>query len=114
MEKLVKYKKAVEKILEKQIGFPTAYYPNLKDLLVIDKTKRHFMIITFGWDNEKEYVNEIKFHIEVNNKEKVIIHENITDIEILDLLLDKKIAENDILDGLEETFPKEKVNSKAA
>ncbi|MEM1121560.1 MAG: element excision factor XisI family protein [Bacteroidota bacterium] len=114
MERLTKYKKAVEQILGDQVNFPTDFYPHLKDLLVIDKQKNHFMVVTFGWDNEREYVNEIKFHVEVNRSRKVIIHENITDIELLDLLIEGQIKEEDILDGLEETFPRDNTNQKAA
>lgn len=81
---------------------------------MINEDREHFMVVTFGWDNQQEHVNEIKFHLEINKKGQVIIHENITDIEILDLLIEHKIAEKDILDGLELTFPSNNVNSKAA
>lgn len=113
MDKVKKYKTIVTKVLNKKLRFPTSYYPNLTDILVMDKEKNHFFVQTFGWD-KKKYVNNPTYHLEVTEKGKVLIHLNTTDIQIEDILLENKIAEGDILDGMAETFPKSKIDSKAA
>lgn len=114
MEKIKKYQKIVEKVLKKRLRFPTSYNPNLKDVLLIDKPKNHFILLTFGWDTNAEYVNSHTFHIEVNKKGKVLIHENNTDVQIDEILIANKIADEDLLDGAEETFPRELADSIAA
>jgi len=114
MEKIKKYQKIIEKVLNERLRFPTSYYPNLKDILVIDKEKNHFIVITFGWDNQQEYVNNSTFHLEVTKKGKVLIHENNTDVQIDEILLANKIADEDLLDGLEVTYPRKQVDCKAA
>ena len=114
MEKVKKYQKIVEKVLEERLRFPTSYNPHLKDILVIDKEKKHFMVITFGWDNQEEYVNSPIFHIEVTKSGKVLIRDNNTDVQIDEILIANKIADKDILDGMEAIYPKTLADSKAA
>jgi len=114
MEKIKKYQKIVEKVLNERLRFPTPYSPNLKDILVIDKERKHFMVITFGWDNQKEYVNSPIFHLEVTKNGKVLIHDNNTDVQIDEILLENKIADKDLLDGMEETYPRTLADTKAA
>ena len=43
MDKIKKYQKIVEKVLEKRMGFPTEDFPNIKDILLISKDKLQFM-----------------------------------------------------------------------
>lgn len=113
MDKVKKYQTIVEKVLKNNLRFPTTYHPNLTDVLVVDKEKKHFIVQTFGWEGKK-YVNNPTYHLEVSKKGKVLVHLNTTDTQIEEILIENKIAEKDVLDGMAETFPKEKVNSKAA
>ena len=113
MDKIKKYQKIVEKVLEKRMGFPTEDFPNIKDILLISKDKLQFIQLTFGWIKEK-YTHYPAFHIEITLEGKIYIHQNRTDVLIDELLMEQGVPEIDILDGMDETFPRKLADSKAA
>ncbi len=113
MDKIKKYQKIVEQVLNSKIGFPTEDFPNIKDILLISKDKMHYLQLTFGWDKE-EYNHYPAYHIEVTRDGKIYIHQNRTDVLIDELLMEQGVPEIDILDGMDETFPRKLADSKAA
>lgn len=114
MVKLKKYQKIVEEVLLNRMGFPTKEFPHLKDELLISRDGMSFIQITFGWNRQKKYTHFAAFHLEITNQGKILVHQNRTDALIDELLMEKGVAEKDILDGFEETYPEENTKSKAA
>ena len=72
-----------------------------------------FIQLTFGWIKEK-YTHYPAFHIEITLEGKIYIHQNRTDVLIDELLMEQGVPEIDILDGMDETFPRKLADSKAA
>lgn len=93
METLNKHKNIVKSVLNNHLGFPTRDYPYLQDQLIIDPIEQHFIQIVYGWKNY-DYVHHVVFHIEVKEDGKVWIHENRTDVNIEEELMEMGISED--------------------
>ena len=48
MDRLNKYKKIVQKLLQEHKSLPNQTFPNLEHLLLIDAKKQHFILFTVG------------------------------------------------------------------
>lgn len=103
MDKLKKYKKIVEKVLQEQVQLPTKDFPNTQDLLIIDAKKEHFLQVTMGWDRGT-YEHFMAYHVEVKADGKVWIHELRTDVEIDKMLIEKGVDKQDIVGGMIEPY----------
>lgn len=99
MDKLTQYKKIVEEVLQNHVHLPTRDFPNVKDILVIDKDKKHFLQISMGWDRE-QYAHDTIYHLEVKDNGKIWIHELNTDVEVREELIEKGVAAEDIIRGM--------------
>ncbi len=113
MEKIKKYQTIVEKILKERVAFPNKQFPNLKDMLIIDEKKSHFVLMSVGWDNQ-EYIHQVLFHLEVKLDGKIWIHENRTDLPIDEILITNSVEAIDILAGMIEPYSIDVSNTKAA
>ena len=94
MEILTKYKHIIKEILEDFAKTTIANLPDVKTKLIIDKNDNHFILLDIGWQ-EDEFIHEWVFHIEIK-EDKVWIHEDTTDANIAQMLIDAGIDESDI------------------
>jgi hypothetical protein len=95
MDKLTKYRNAVQLALNhftKGSSLPPQY---LKDVTVSDAVNDRYAVITQGWD-KGEYVNELTAEIDIVEG-KVLIQSNNTDIGIKQLLLENGVDASDIV-----------------
>lgn len=113
MEKIKKYQTIAEKILKERVAFPNKQFPDLKDMLIIDEQKSHFVLMSAGWDNQ-EYVHQVLFHLEVKLDGKIWIHENRTDLPIDEIMIANGVDTTDIIAGMIEPYSIDSSNTKAA
>lgn len=113
MDKIIKYQKIIEKVLNNHVLLPSSQFPDIQDLLLIDRDKWHFIQLTVGWNNQ-DYIHQIAFHVEVKSDGKVWIHENRTDILIDEELINEGIASNDIIIGMIEPYSKNEMGTQVA
>jgi hypothetical protein len=95
MDKLARYRNAVQQALNhftKGTYLPPQY---LKDVTLFDVVNDRYAVITQGWD-KGEYVNELTAEVDIVHG-KVLIQFNNTDIRIKQLLLENGVAESDIV-----------------
>ena len=107
------YQKIVEQVLRKHIQLPSSQFPAIQDILIIDSDKRHFIVLSMGW-NDQKYIHQVAFHIEVKSNGQVWIHENRTDVLIDEELINEGIPAKNIIPGMLEGYPERGVDTQAA
>jgi XisI protein len=95
MDKITQYKKAVKEILEVLASRIPVNRPTLKKHLVIDDAKNEYILVSLG-PNEVKYYYNVLVHLEIKDG-KILIHEENIDPTIYERLMDKGIAEKDIV-----------------
>jgi XisI protein len=95
MDKITQYKKAIKEILEVLASRIPVNRPTLKKHLVIDDAKNEYILVSLG-PNEVKYYYNVLVHLEIKDG-KILIHEENIDPTIYERLMDKGIAEKDIV-----------------
>lgn len=95
MDKITLYKKAIKEILEVLASRIPVNRPTLKKHLVIDDSKNEYILVSLG-PNEAKYYYNVLVHLEIKDG-KILIHEENIDPTIYERLMDKGIAEKDIV-----------------
>lgn len=103
MDKLKKYQQIVEEVLREQVQLPTRDFPNVRDILVIDAKKEHFIQIAMGWDRGS-YDHFPAYHLEVTADAKIWVHELRTNVPIDEILVEKGVEATDIIAGMIEPY----------
>lgn len=94
MEIKTKYSQIIKSKLNEIAQSSIANLPDLKTELIIDKNKNHYILLDMGWQ-DNEFIHEWVFHIEIKN-DKVWVHEDMTDVNIAQELIDAGINASDI------------------
>lgn len=97
MDKIKKYKTTLEDIFKYQASIQVSNTPNTKMHLFIGQEKEHFILMNIGWQG-KRYHHTLFFNVEIINN-KIWIHEDNTDIDLVGKLLDSGIPKSDIVLG---------------
>lgn len=97
MDKITKYRQALEKYLSHRASLQLASSPGAKAHLVIDREKDEYVLLWLGW-TESKYKHSLMFHFQIVGG-KVWIHENRTDIDLVKVLTDEGVAQKDIVLG---------------
>lgn len=71
--------------------------PGAKSHLVIDREKLEFLLLWIGWTGSS-YKHGLMFHLQIVDG-KVWIHENRTDIDLGEVLIELGISKSDIIAG---------------
>lgn len=95
MEKVNKYQQIIRRVLENHLRDSIANMPEVRSELIIDEAEHHFILLDIGW-NDKKYIHEWVFHIEIKDN-KIWIHEDLTDTGIAKELVENDIPESDII-----------------
>ena len=101
MDKTIKYQKAILDLFQDYDKF-WGQSGGLQNRIIADTIQNAFAMISFGWQNEETYTHLLCFHIEII-KGKVWIHENNTEALIADELVEKGVAQEDIILGFLES-----------
>jgi XisI protein len=101
MDKTIKYQHAILELFKEYDKF-WGHSGGLQNRIIADTQQNAFVMIAFGWQNEESYVHLLCFHIEIING-KVWVHENNTEAMIVNELVEKGVAEEDIILGFIES-----------
>lgn len=91
MEKIVHYDQIITELL-KEWCLDSPY-----DHVLIDRQKHHYQWLRAGYDSHNQYFFRVRMHFWLNEKGKICILENQTDIEVGDDLMQKGVPKSDIL-----------------
>ena len=97
MDKTIKYQQAILELFEEYDKF-WGDSGGLQNRIIADTRQNAFVLIAFGWQNEETYTHLLCFHIEIING-KVWVHENNTEALIVNELVEKGVASEDIVLG---------------
>lgn len=95
MDNILKYKTAIQEILQERVSYPNEHYPYYKDLIIMDEAQNHFIHIFTGWE-EGDFFYDVLMHLAIE-EDKVMIYENNTDVPLEENLVQYGISEKDIL-----------------
>jgi hypothetical protein len=101
MDKTIKYQHAILELFEEYDKF-WGHSGGLQNRIIADKQQNAFVMIAFGWQNEESYTHLLCFHIEIING-KVWVRENNTEALIVNELIEKGVAAEDIILGFIES-----------
>ena len=95
MDKIKKYRKALKDILVRHSKIKFENMPLVKSEVIIDTNKRHFVLMDMGWSN-LGFIHKWVFHLEIK-EDKVYLHKNMTDFDIVEALIENGIKKTDIV-----------------
>jgi XisI protein len=98
MEKLRRYQKALMQILNYYAGIKSPFMPDVENNVIADTKNHHYQLQRMGW-YQNSHVHYTVFHFEIRNN-KILVHENRTDVNIDAELIDAGISPKDIVSGL--------------
>jgi hypothetical protein len=105
MDKISNYKKILQDIFEyqaKKFHYPL---PDVGSRAYIGEDKNHFILMDIGWKG-KRYIHRILYTVEIIN-DKIWIHEDNTDTDLIGQLLDKGVPKKDIVLGFVPVYARE-------
>ena len=105
MDKITKYRNIVEKYLRHRASLGLASSPGAKGHLVVDREKDEYVLLWVGWSGVN-YKHGLMFHLQIMEG-KVWIHENRTDIDIVQVLTESGISKSDIVLGFVAPYSRE-------
>ncbi|MEK7256758.1 MAG: element excision factor XisI family protein [Bacteroidota bacterium] len=106
MDKISKYRGILENYLQYRASLKIANSPDEKAHLVIDREKDEYVLLWVGWSGVS-YKHGLMFHFQIVDG-KVWIHENRTDIDLVEVLSEAGILSEDIIPGFVEPYLREK------
>lgn len=71
---------------------------DVKHHLIIDEKRRSYVLLTDGWIGESRFYG-VLIHVEVKQDAKVWLHDDNTDLIVVDWLLERGIPKKDIVIG---------------
>lgn len=99
------YKKIIQEEFEYQASKFKSPLPNVGSRVYIGEERSHFILMDIGWQG-KRYIHRILYTVEIIN-DKIWIHEDNTDTDLIGRLLDKGIPKKDIVLGFVPVYARE-------
>ena len=97
MDKIKKYRSILEDYINYRASLRLASSPGAKAHPIIDREKDEYVLLWSGWTGNN-YKHSLMFHFQLIEG-KIWIHENRTDIDLLEIFKEKGVPENDIMLG---------------
>ncbi len=97
MDKLKKYQDIVIGYLEEQAKIVPANMPDIESFVIADRQGNHFQLLQLGWQDDR-YIFTVVFHFDIING-KIWFQRNITEHDVVDVLMERGIERNDIVLG---------------
>jgi hypothetical protein len=107
MERIKKYQKAILGLLAYYAAIKSPFMPDVENKVISDTKNHEYQLIRMGW-HEGKHVHYTVFHFSLLDNQ-VWVHENRTDLNIDQELIDIGVAAKDIRSGLE--YPKYRVQA---
>lgn len=96
--KINKYQEVIISIIERFAEQKYANMPDVENQVLIDKKRHHYQLVSIGW-HEENFIYDVVFHFDIKPDGKVWLQANWTDIDIGIEMIEKGIAEEDIVIG---------------
>lgn len=97
MDKLKRYQDILVAYLEELAPLKPSNQPDIESWVIVDREKNHFQLLQAGWQGY-QYIFTVVFHFHLHQG-KVWMLRNITEREVVDVLVEKGIAPDDIVLG---------------
>lgn len=97
MDKIEKYQGIIIEFLEEYAKIKPANQPAVENYVIADREHNHFQLLRIGWQGP-QYVFSVVFHFEIKGG-KVWFQRNTTELEVVDVLMEKGIPREDIVLG---------------
>ena len=98
MDKVIKYKKMVKRIIEQIIEREESYNPPIDYVFIKDEKQGHYLVFLDGCvDNTVVY--NLVIHVEVKKNGRVWLKHDGTEYEVGQLLLDNGLPKSDLVVG---------------
>jgi hypothetical protein len=97
MDKLTKYQNIIIDYLQEQSKVIPANMPDIDSNVIIDRENNHFQLLQSGWQGSK-YVFTVVYHFDIRDG-KVWFQRNITERDVVDVLMENGINREDIVLG---------------
>lgn len=105
MEKIAKYQQAVLSILEEYARIKPVNQPDVENYVVADREHNHFQLLRIGWQGP-QYIFSVVLHFEIKNG-KVWFQRNTTEMDIVDVLMERGVPREDIVLGFRAPYIRE-------
>ena len=97
MDKIKKYQDIIVNYLEDYAKIKPANLPDVDSYVIADREKNHFQLLQTGWQDSK-FIFTVILHFDIKDG-KVWFQRNITERDVVDVLMEKGIAREDIVLG---------------
>ncbi len=97
MEKVKNYRKVIQTLLEYYATIKPVNLPDIENQLVFDEKRNVYQLLRVGFDNRLR-VYYIVFQMDIKNG-KIWVQQDVTDVPIVQKLLDAGIPKSDIVLG---------------
>lgn len=97
MDKIKLYQNILIEYLEEKAKIKPANQPDIESYVIADRQNNHFQLLQLGWQGTR-YVFTVVFHFDIKNG-KIWFQRNITEHEVVDVLMEKGVPKEDIVLG---------------
>ena len=97
MDKIRKYQDIIITYLQEYAKIKPANLPDVESMVIVDRENDHFQLLRIGWQ-EEQYVFTVVFHFDIRDG-KIWFQRNITEREVVDELMERGVAREDIVLG---------------
>lgn len=97
MDKVKKYQDILMEYLGEYAKIKPANQPDIESYVIADRENNHFQLLQLGWQG-KQYIFTVVLHFDIKDG-KVWFQRNITERDIVDVLMEKGIPREDIVLG---------------
>jgi hypothetical protein len=97
MDKVARHAQAIRSLLEEYAAIKKSVTPDVRTEVVMDSERHHYQLLSIGWHKQRfNYV--VAFHFDIIG-EKIWIQQNNTDVMVADELMERGVAQSDIVLG---------------
>lgn len=97
MDTVTKYQNIIIEFLEQYATIKPVNQPDVNNYIIADRERNHFQLLRIGWEGS-QYIFTVVFHFEIKNG-KVWFQRNTTELEVVDVLMEKGVPREDIVLG---------------
>jgi hypothetical protein len=95
MDNTLKYQQIIIDLLKRYGNAKRRHAPNVKKQMVVDKENHHYILLSVGWEKQG-FLYMVAFHLDII-EHKIWVQCNNTDIMLVDELVARGVAANDIV-----------------
>ncbi len=102
MDKVKQYQDIIIAYLQEYAKIKPANMPDIDSYVIIDRENSHFQLLQSGWQDAR-YIFTVVFHFDIKDG-KVWFQRNITERDVVDVLMEKGIPREDIVLGFRPAY----------